>query len=76
MTPLHWAVEKRFKTIVRLLLKHNADVTLASKFGRTPVGLAVLTEQADILEELEAAKQAQLNRKFNEENEVSNARSY
>uniref|UniRef100_A0A1A9VN09 Uncharacterized protein n=1 Tax=Glossina austeni TaxID=7395 RepID=A0A1A9VN09_GLOAU len=69
MTPLHWAVEKRFKTIVRLLLKHNADVTLASKFGRTPVGLAVLTEQADILEELEAAKQAQLNRKFNEENE-------
>ncbi|KAL9905615.1 probable serine/threonine-protein kinase DDB_G0286465 [Glossina fuscipes] len=69
MTPLHWAVEKRFKTIVRLLLKHNADVTLASKFGRTPVGLAVLTEQADILEELEVAKQAQLNRKFNEENE-------
>lgn len=70
MTPLHWAVEKRHKSIVRLLLKHNADVTLVTKFGRTPLALAVLTEQADLLEELEAARQSQANRKYNEEHEV------
>ncbi|XP_023299781.2 basic-leucine zipper transcription factor B isoform X2 [Lucilia cuprina] len=69
MTPLHWAVEKRHKSIVRLLLKHNADVTLVTKFGRTPLALAVLTEQADLLEELETARQSQASRKYNEEHE-------
>ncbi|XP_068139899.1 uncharacterized protein Atac3 isoform X1 [Drosophila tropicalis] len=69
MTPLHWAVEKRHKIIVRLLLKCQADVTLVSKFGKTPIALAVLTEQADILSELETARQAQANRKYNEETE-------
>ncbi|XP_060656800.1 ankyrin-2 [Drosophila nasuta] len=69
MTPLHWAVEKRHKSIVRMLLKSHADVTLISKFGKTPVALAVLTEQADILAELEAARQSQASRKFNEESE-------
>ncbi|KAH8301911.1 hypothetical protein KR044_000510 [Drosophila immigrans] len=69
MTPLHWAVEKRHKSIVRMLLKCHADVTLISKFGKTPVALAVLTEQADILSELEAARQSQASRKFNEETE-------
>lgn len=71
MTPLHWAVEKRHKSIVRMLLKCQADVTLVSKFGKTPIALAVLTEQADILAELEAARQSQASRKFNEETEVS-----
>lgn len=70
MTPLHWAVEKRHKSIVRLLLKHNADVSVISKFGRTPLAIAVLTEQADLLEELECARQAQANRTFNEQHEV------
>ncbi|XP_061399446.1 GA-binding protein subunit beta-1 [Musca vetustissima] len=70
MTPLHWAVEKRHKSIVRLLLKHNADVTAVTKFGRTPLAIAVLTEQADLLEELESARQAQANRTFNEQHEV------
>lgn len=70
MTPIHWAVEKRHKSIVRLLIKHNADVTLISKFGKTPIALAVLTEQADLLEELEAARQAQASRKYTEEHEV------
>lgn len=70
MTPLHWAVEKRHKSIVRLLLKHNADVSVISKFGRTPLAIAVLTEQADLLEELESARQAQANRTFNEQHEV------
>ncbi|XP_075159810.1 ada2a-containing complex component 3 isoform X2 [Haematobia irritans] len=69
MTPLHWAVEKRHKSIVRLLLKHNADVTVITKFGRTPLAMAVFTEQADLLEELENARQAQANRTFNEQNE-------
>uniref|UniRef100_A0A0A1X959 GA-binding protein subunit beta-1 n=1 Tax=Zeugodacus cucurbitae TaxID=28588 RepID=A0A0A1X959_ZEUCU len=69
MTPLHWAVEKGHKSIARLLLKHNADVTLTSKFGKTPIALAVLTEQADLLEELETARQSQINRKYNEEHE-------
>lgn len=71
MTPLHWAVEKKHKSIVRMLLKSQADVTLVSKFGKTPIALAVLTEQADILAELEVARQSQANRKFNEETEVS-----
>ncbi|XP_017855576.1 PREDICTED: tankyrase isoform X1 [Drosophila arizonae] len=69
MTPLHWAVEKKHKSIVRMLLKSHADVTLVSKFGKTPIALAVLTEQADILAELEAARQSQASRKFNEETE-------
>ncbi|XP_017057867.1 inversin-A isoform X2 [Drosophila ficusphila] len=69
MTPLHWAVEKRHKGIVRLLLKCQADVALVSKFGKTPIGLAVYTEQADVLAELEAARQAQACKKFNEETE-------
>ncbi|XP_070136441.1 GA-binding protein subunit beta-1 isoform X1 [Drosophila bipectinata] len=69
MTPLHWAVEKRHKGIVRLLLKHHADVTVVSKFGKTPIGLAVYTEQADVLTELESARQAQANRKYKEESE-------
>uniref|UniRef100_W8B5C1 GA-binding protein subunit beta-1 n=1 Tax=Ceratitis capitata TaxID=7213 RepID=W8B5C1_CERCA len=75
MTPLHWAVEKGHKNIARLLLKHNADVTVTSKFGKTPIALAVLTEQADLLEELEAARQLQINRKYNEEHEVRTKRS-
>ncbi|KAH8349639.1 hypothetical protein KR084_003201 [Drosophila pseudotakahashii] len=69
MTPLHWAVEKRHKGIVRMLLKCQADVALVSKFGKTPIGLAVYTEQADVLAELEAARQAQASKKFNEETE-------
>lgn len=69
MTPLHWAVEKRHKGVVRMLIKHNADVTAISKFGKTPIALAVLTEQADILQELEAARQLQQSRKYNEQHE-------
>ncbi|XP_036337184.1 ankyrin repeat domain-containing protein 18A-like isoform X1 [Rhagoletis pomonella] len=74
MTPLHWAVEKGHKSITRLLLKHNADVTITSKFGKTPIAIAVMTEQADLLEELELARQSQINRKYNEEHEVRSKR--
>ncbi|XP_017841020.1 poly [ADP-ribose] polymerase tankyrase-1 isoform X2 [Drosophila busckii] len=69
MTPLHWAVERKHKTIARMLLKCHADVTLVSKFGKTPIALAVLTEQADILSELEEARKTQAFRKFSEETE-------
>lgn len=70
MTPLHWAVEKRHKGIVRMLLKSQADVTCVSKFGKTPIGLAVYTEQADVLAELQVARQAQASKKFSDETEV------
>ncbi|KAL5292307.1 hypothetical protein ACFFRR_011238 [Megaselia abdita] len=67
MTPLHWAVEKRNKGIVRLLLEYDADPTVVSKFGKTPIAIAVQTEQPDILEILENAKNSQQSKKFNEE---------
>ena len=70
MTPLHWAVEKGYKAIVRLLLQYNADVTGVSKFGKTPIALAVMTEQADVLAELEAARQAQATKQYSEAHEV------
>ncbi|XP_020801701.1 inversin-B [Drosophila serrata] len=69
MTPLHWAVEKGHKNIVRMLLKSQADVTCVSKFGKTAIGLAVYTEQADVLAELEMARQAQASKKFSDETE-------
>lgn len=71
MTPLHWAVEKRHKGIVRLLLQHDADPTVVSKFGKTPIAIAVQTEQPDILEILENAKNSQQSKKYNEESMVS-----
>ncbi|KAH8375656.1 hypothetical protein KR200_004310 [Drosophila serrata] len=70
MTPLHWAVEKGHKNIVRMLLKSQADVTCVSKFGKTAIGLAVYTEQADVLAELEMARQAQASKKFSDETEI------
>lgn len=71
MTPLHWAVEKRHKGIVQLLLQFDADPTVVSKFGKTAIGIAVQTEQPDILEILESAKNSQQSKKFNEESMVS-----
>ncbi|KAH8347546.1 hypothetical protein KR059_012482 [Drosophila kikkawai] len=70
MTPLHWAVEKRHKGIVRMLLKNQADVTCVSKFGKTAIGLAVYTEQADVLAELEMARQAQATKKFSDDEQL------
>lgn len=71
MTALHWAVEKRHKSIVRMLLRFDADPTVVSKFGKTPIAIAVQTEQPDILEILENAKNSQQSKKFNEESMVS-----
>lgn len=56
MTPLHWAVEKRFPRIVNLLLQHGADPVALSKFEKTPITLAFESKQNDILQELSAHK--------------------
>lgn len=55
MTPLHWAVQKRHKNIVEMLLKHNANPNFVSKFGKTPIIIAHETGQLDILKMLEDA---------------------
>ena len=39
-TPLHWAVSERHVAVVRLLLLHNADVTIANQRGDTAASLA------------------------------------
>lgn len=52
MTPLHWAVEKRFSKIVSHLLKYGAEPTAISKFDKTPILLALESKQNDIFQEL------------------------
>lgn len=52
MTPLHWAVIKRFPDIVILLIKNGADPTATSKFDKTPMSLALETKQNDVFQEL------------------------
>ena len=39
-TPLHWAVTERQTAVVRLLLQHNADVTVANQRGDTAASLS------------------------------------
>lgn len=50
MTPLHWAVEKRFSKIVSHLLKYGAEPTALSKFDKTPILLAIESKQNDIFQ--------------------------
>lgn len=73
MTALHWAIEKGHKAIVRLLLKHGADVSIVSKFDRTPITIAALTGQVDLIQELDAARHNQRNKVLLEaqENQVN-----
>lgn len=52
MTPLHWAVQKQFRSLVTLLLKHGADPTFSSKFEKTPILLAMESKQEDVFQEL------------------------
>lgn len=56
MTPLHWAVQKRHPRIVELLLQRGADPSCRSKFDKTPLSLALETGQADVYQDLLAAK--------------------
>lgn len=53
MTPLHWAVQKRHKNIVEILLKYNANPNSVSKFGKTPITIAHETGQLDVVKMLE-----------------------
>lgn len=55
MTPLHWAVQRKFKSIVELLLQYNADPNVVSKFGKTPLIIAYETGQEDVIKLLEVA---------------------
>lgn len=52
MTPLHWAVQKRHKKIITMLLRHGADPCATSKFFITPLSLAIETNQQDVFNEL------------------------
>lgn len=52
MTPLHWAVQKGFKNIAKLLLRNGADPSATSKFLKTPITLAVESDQNDLVQEL------------------------
>lgn len=52
MTPLHWSVERKHRKIVDLLLKHGADPCSKSKFNKTPMSLAIETNQPDVFQDL------------------------
>lgn len=52
MTPLHWAVETKKRDIIDLLLKYGADPCAASKFFKTPMSIALETNQPDVFQEL------------------------
>ena len=52
MTPLHWAVEKKNSNIIDLLLKFGADPAIKSKFDKTPISIAIETEQTELCQEL------------------------
>ena len=57
MTPLHWAIEKKHKTIAKILLKNGADVDSLSKFCKTPISLAIQSGQIDLLDDLNEARE-------------------
>lgn len=40
MTPLHWATERGHAHVVKVLLENGADITVSSKFEKTPLELA------------------------------------
>lgn len=52
MTPLHWAVEKRYPKLVTLLLEHGADPKAMSKFKKTPISMAAEKSQPEMYQEM------------------------
>ena len=48
-TPLHWAARDGRKTVVELLLKHDADVHMTNKDGSTPLHLAASYGRTDVV---------------------------
>ncbi|XP_055607067.1 uncharacterized protein LOC129754856 [Uranotaenia lowii] len=57
MSALHWAVEKRHDKVVEMLLQHGADPNAVSKFGKSPIGIAMEAGQVDLVRILLLANQ-------------------
>ena len=51
-TALHWAVRVDSSELVQLLLRAGADVTVANRYGVTPMSLAAVNGNAVVLETL------------------------
>ncbi|XP_033230750.1 ankyrin-1-like isoform X2 [Belonocnema kinseyi] len=54
-TPLHFAIEAGEKSVVKLLLKHGADVNSKSDMGESPLALAVEKDEESIIQILKKA---------------------
>jgi ankyrin repeat protein len=52
MTPLHWAAQSGDARCVELLLRYGADVSLESKFDKTPLEIASDKGDTDVYEML------------------------
>ena len=51
-SPLHIATDINSTKIVKLLLKHNADINYKDLSGETPLHLAIIQEKVDLIKEL------------------------
>jgi len=56
MTPLHWSVDRCHISLVETLLRYGADPYIESKFGKSPMEIAVNNGRHDIIEILENAE--------------------
>lgn len=57
MTPLHWAVDRNHKRIAKMLLDFGADPTVSSKFGKTPMSIALSRNQLDLVTKMQQARE-------------------
>lgn len=57
MTPLHWAVQREHARIIHTLLEHGADPGAISKFGKTPVSLALEHDRLDLVDILQQERE-------------------
>lgn len=71
MTPLHWAVEREHVRIIHALLEHGADPGLISKFGKTPVSLALERDRLDLVDILQ--QEREIGIKAHQQSEVNSA---